>query len=136
MAIQLERVASLNVDDFVDVLKRSGLAQRRPVNDKDRIRRMLLHSHLIVVAREDSGQKMSGVARSLTDFSYCCYLSDLAVDQAYQGQGIGRRLIDETRALAGPESMLLLLSSPDAIGFYKAIGMPQPNNAFVYQRER
>ncbi|MFV0296633.1 MAG: GNAT family N-acetyltransferase [Hyphomicrobiaceae bacterium] len=75
------------------------------------------------------------MARSITDYAYCCYLSDLAVDKSYQGRGIGRQLIAETRRVAGPQSMCLLLSSPDAMTFYKAIGMPQTNNAFMYPRE-
>jgi len=32
--------------------------------------------------------KLIGVARSITDFHYACYLSDLAVYKEYQKQGI------------------------------------------------
>jgi GNAT superfamily N-acetyltransferase len=106
------------------------------VEDEGRVYRMLTNSNLIVVARDEETGQIVGVARSVTDFSYCCYLSDLAVDQAFQGQGIGKKLIEKTREAAGPEAMCLLLSSPDAMSFYKAIGMPQPDNAFLYKRER
>src|SRR6202030_1427194 len=77
--------------DFIDVLRRSTLAERRPVDDPDRIARMLAATDLLVAARQ--GGVLVGVARSITDWNYTCYLSDLAVDQAYQGQGIGRALI-------------------------------------------
>ena len=95
---------------------------------------MLKHSNLIIVAKDKT--KLVGVARSVTDFAYCCYLSDLAVDLDYQGRGIGKLLIEKTREAAGPESMCLLLSAPEAVSFYQAIGMPQPDNAFLYKRER
>lgn len=136
MKIEISRVDNLSPSDFVDVLRRSGLAARRPVEDEGRVYRMLTNSNLIVVARDEETGQIVGVARSVTDFSYCCYLSDLAVDQAFQGQGIGKKLIEKTREAAGPEAMCLLLSSPDAMSFYKAIGMPQPDNAFLYKRER
>jgi ribosomal protein S18 acetylase RimI-like enzyme len=49
---------------------------------------MLANSNLLVTAW--AGQQLVGIARSITDFHYCCYLSDLAVDVAYQQQGIGK----------------------------------------------
>jgi ribosomal protein S18 acetylase RimI-like enzyme len=134
MHISYARESSISVDEFIEVLRRSGLGERRPISDRDRIRRMIENSNLIVSAR--CGEKLVGVSRALSDFSYCCYLSDLAVDQEYQGQGIGKRLIEETRLIAGPESMCLLLSAPNSMDFYKAIGMPQPDNAFLFRRER
>lgn len=95
---------------------------------------MLVGSNLVIVACD--GGTVVGVARSVTDFAYCCYLSDLAVDCAYQGRGIGRRLIEETRRAAGPEAMCLLLSAPGAVGFYEAIQMPSQPRAFMFPRER
>lgn len=106
------------------------------MDDNDRIARMLANSNLIIVARDKKSGSAVGVARSVTDFAYCCYLSDLAVDRAYQGQGIGKSLIQETRNAAGPEAMVLLMSAPGAMTFYKSIGMPQPDNVFYYHRER
>ncbi|VIO72573.1 hypothetical protein CI1B_42180 [Bradyrhizobium ivorense] len=133
-AISYSREPSIGVDEFIDVLRQSGLGERRPIADSDRIGRMIANANLIVTARKDG--KLVGVSRALTDFCFCCYLSDLAVDRAYQGHGIGKRLIEETRRHAGPESMCLLLSAPGATSFYKSIGMPQADNAFLYKRER
>jgi GNAT superfamily N-acetyltransferase len=133
-AISYSREPSVGVDEFIDVLSQSGLGERRPLADTDRIERMIANANLIVTARKAG--KLVGISRALTDFAYCCYLADLAVDRAYQGHGIGKRLIEETRRHAGPESMCLLLSAPGATSFYKAIGMPQPDNAFLYKRER
>jgi ribosomal protein S18 acetylase RimI-like enzyme len=123
----------LSVEEFVDVLRRSGLAERRPVDEPDRVAKMLAHANLIVTARD--GGKLVGVARSLTDFAYCTYLSDVAVDRAYQKQGIGKALIDRTREAIG-DSMLLLLSAPKAMTYYPHIGMQKAENAFIYPRKR
>ena len=125
----------LGVDEYLDVLRSSGLAERRPLGDRGRVERMLARSNLIVTARDEK-KKLVGVSRALSDFSYCTYLSDLAVDRAYQGQGIGKRLIKETQGFSGPECMCLLLSAPDSVPFYRAIGMAQPDNAFLFKRER
>jgi GNAT superfamily N-acetyltransferase len=134
MGIEYQKISDLDPDAFIGVLKSSGLAERRPADDRDRIARMLAGSNLVIVAR-DAGA-IVGVARSLTDYAYCCYLSDLAVDRTYQGRGIGRQLIEETRRAAGPETMCLLLSAPGAVGFYDAIQMPRQSRAFMFPRER
>ncbi len=128
------REENLAATEFIDVLRRSGLSERRPVDDRSRIERMLAHANLIVTAR-DAG-RLIGVSRALTDFAYCCYLSDLAVDKQYQRRGIGKRLIEETHREAGPEAACILLSAPGAMGFYRAIDMPQADNAFVLPRAR
>jgi GNAT superfamily N-acetyltransferase len=94
---------------------------------------MVAHANLFVTARD--GGKLVGVARSLTDFTYCCYLSDLAVDKDYQRQGIGRVLIEKTREAVG-DSMVLLLSAPQAMAYYPHIGMPKADNAFIFRRRR
>jgi ribosomal protein S18 acetylase RimI-like enzyme len=132
--IEYRRADGLDPAVYIDVLKRSGLAERRPVGDPDRIARMLTGANLIITALH--GTSVVGVARSLTDYAYCCYLSDLAVDRAYQGRGIGQRLIEETRRASGPETMCLLVAAPDSIGFYERIGMPSQSRAFMYPRER
>lgn len=125
----------LDPREFIDVLRRSGLAARRPVDEPERIRDMVRNANLTVTAR-DSGKSLIGVARSLTDFAYCCYLSDLAVDAAWQRRGIGRELIARTHAAAGPGAVLLLLSAPDAMGYYRRIGMDRVENGFAFPRKR
>ena len=123
----------LGADEYIDIVRKSGLV--RPIEDRGRVERMLAHANLIITARQDG--RLVGFARSLTDFCFCCYLSDLAVDKACQGQGIGRRLIEETRiAAGGPTTTTLLLSAPGAITFYQGIKMPQADNCFVYRRQK
>jgi len=119
---------ALGMEEFVAVLRASGLAERRPVDDAERIAGMVSGANLIVTARVDG--LLVGIARSVTDFAYCCYLSDLAVDQTWQGKGVGRRLIAETRRLIDPRARLLLLSAPGAITFYEQAGLPRLDNAF------
>ncbi len=122
----------LGVDAFQDVIRRSDL--NRPVDDVPRLTAMLAHSNLLVTARDSSGH-LIGVARSLTDFAYCCYLSDLCVDDAWQGRGIGRALVAETKRIVGPNSMVLLLSAAKPMTYYPRIGMETVQNGFIIRRE-
>jgi len=112
----------LAVSEFKQVLINSTLGERRPIDQEDVLAAMLKHGNLIVTAR--IAGTLVGVARSLTDFSYCTYLSDLAVDKAYQKQGIGKALIRRTKQ-ESPSAKLILLAAPDAIPYYPKIGMSQ-----------
>lgn len=123
---------SLSVDEFVDVLRRSTLAERRPVANADAITGMLAHADLIVTARIDG--LLVGVARSLTDFSYSTYLSDLAVDAEHQGRGIGRELVRRTHEAAGRHTTMVLLAAPKAQSYYPHIGMRQHESCWVSDR--
>ena len=118
----------LSVEEFIAVLKASTLGERRPVNEPERITKMLQDADLIITARENN--KLMGVARSITDFAYCTYLSDLAVDEAYQRKGIGKELIRQTK-LASPQAKLILLAAPKAINYYPHIGMKRYEHCFM-----
>jgi len=124
----------LSVAEFVDVLERSSLAERRPVADLKRIGTMLENADIIVTAR--AGGVLVGVARSVTDFSYCCYLSDLAVDREWQGRGIGTGLMLRTKEAAvaefGDGVRCILLSAPAAIEFYEKVGLERHPNCFDF----
>ncbi len=125
---------TISVEQFVDLLNRSTLAARRPLDSADRVQRMLDNANLTVTAWD--GDKLVGVSRSLTDFSFCCYLSDLAVDESYQRSGIGKELVRRTREVAGLECMLLLLSAPAAMEYYPKVGFEKLENAFAIPREK
>lgn len=122
----------LGAAEFRAVLVESGLAARRPVEDEARLGAMLRRADLIVTARRAGA--LVGVARSLTDRVYCCYLSDLAVSKKMQGQGIGTGLIEDTRKRLGPGVSVILAAAPEAVGFYEKIGMPRLPASFWYQR--
>lgn len=126
--IMFQRETHLDPDEFIDILNRSSLAERRPVKDSAKIAAMCTHGNLVVTAR-DKG-KLVGVSRSLTDFLYVCYLSDLAVDESYQKQGIGKRLIAETQSELGPDCLLLLLAAPKAKDYYAKVGFRSVENAW------
>lgn len=106
---------------------------KRPTEDAWRIAEMYKNSNLIVSAWD--GDQLIGVARSLTDYCFCCYLSDLAVSKDYQTAGIGKQLIALTQEVIGPKTMLLLLSAPTAMEYYPKIGMTKLDNAFYIPRK-
>jgi len=112
----------LSIEEFRTVLINSTLGERRPIDEPERLQKMLQHGNLIITARENG--KLVGVSRSLTDFLFCTYLSDLAVDKVYQKKGIGIELIRQTK-LAAPKARLILLAAPAAIQYYLKIGMTQ-----------
>ncbi|WP_219835436.1 GNAT family N-acetyltransferase [Paenibacillus sp. R14(2021)] len=123
---------SLKAKDVAEVFKQSGI--KRPYEDLERIQKMIDNSDLIVSAWDNN--KMIGIARAITDFSYCCYLSDLAVDKEYQNQRIGKSLVDKLQILLGDETSLVLLSSPAAIDFYPKIGFEKTDKAYVIARKK
>jgi GNAT superfamily N-acetyltransferase len=124
----------LGAEAFIDLVRRSGL--NRPVGEVARVEAMLAHANLLVTAREAEGAgRLIGLARSLTDFAYCCYLSDLCVDAASQGRDVGRALVAETKRVVGPGAMVLLLSAPGAMEYYPQIGMERVANGFIICRD-
>lgn len=128
LAFQTE--STLSVAEFKDILIRSGLSERRPVEEEHTLSQMLTHANLVVTARDAEGRLM-GVSRSLTDFTYCCYLSDLAVDASLQRQGVGKQLIAETQKALAPECLLLLLAAPKAKDYYAKVGFRPMENAWA-----
>ncbi len=133
MDVDYQLEPDLGVEEFIDVLVRSTLAERRPVNDRPTIMKMLANADILVTARHDG--QLVGVSRAISDFSYCTYLSDLAVDQAFQGRGIGKELIRRTHEAAGLSTMLILLSAPKAQTYYPHIGMAKHESCWTIPRQ-
>ncbi len=133
MSITYRSDITISCAQFIDVLKRSTLDERRPVNSEERIQKMLDHGNVLITAWD--GDLLVGVSRALSDFSFCCYLSDLAVDVNYQKKGIGKRLIDETHLAAGHLTTLILLAAPAAADYYPKIGMEQFSDCFIIRRK-
>ncbi|WP_296747086.1 GNAT family N-acetyltransferase [Mesorhizobium sp.] len=127
---------TLDVAEFRRVLVDSGLGKVRPVDDEARLKTMLDNANLLLTARFDRpDRRLVGVARGMTDFSWVCYISDLAVSSAAQGLGVGKGLMDEARRHLGPSVAISLISMPDAVGFYERIGM-KAVPAFWFGRQR
>jgi len=118
--------------EVVRVFEASGIT--RPTTDLPRIARMFAAPSLVISAWQSG--RLVGVSRSLTDYSYCCYMSDLAVDKTLQGHGVGKELIRRTQAVIGEEVSLILLSAPGAMSYYPAVGFQRAENAFVIRRAR
>jgi predicted N-acetyltransferase YhbS len=123
---------TLGVDEFLGLLERSTLAERRPVDEPETIRAMLGNADILATARVDG--RLVGVSRAITDFAYCTYLSDLAVDEAYQRRGIGRELIRRTHEAAGLGTTLVLLAAPKARAYYPRVGMVAHDSCWIIRR--
>jgi len=123
----------ITAEEFIDLLKRSTLDQRRPVNDKERIQSMLDYGNVLITAWDEN--KLVGVSRGLTDYAFCCYLSDLAVDENYQHKGIGKELVRLTHVTSGENTALILLAAPAAEKYYPKIGMEKFEHCFMIKRK-
>ncbi len=130
MTWHIARVAGseLDIGEVLAIYRSSGLGERRPVADAERMAAMIRNANLIVTCRVAG--EMVGIARSISDFSYVTYLSDIAVSRPFQREGIGRALIDATRKEA-PQAKIVLLSAPAATGYYPHIGFSRHDSAWV-----
>jgi len=127
--IQYRLGNDLDLDQVIELYRASTLGERRPVDRKDDMREMLLHANLVVSAWD--GEQLVGIARTLTDFAYVAYLSDLAVRQSHQRAGIGVELIARTRAALGPRASIVLLAAPKAVGYYPKVGFNAHQSAWL-----
>lgn len=114
---------------FIELLQQTTLGERRPIDDAVVIQGMLDNSDLVVSAWE--GKTLVGIARSVTDFYYCCYLSDLAVSENIQAKGVGKKLIIETFKQLKPGCKMNLLAAPLAVEYYPHIGFNRHESAWI-----
>jgi GNAT superfamily N-acetyltransferase len=118
----------IDLDEMIGLYVDSTLGERRPVGERDRMARMLDEANLVITAWDD--ELLVGISRSVTDWVYCTYLSDLAVRADYQGQGIGKELVRLTRE-ATPQATIILLAAPKAVDYYPKIGMTRHESAWI-----
>lgn len=131
MSIEYKINAPVNTDQFIELLTNSTLGERRPIHDRKCMSGMISNSNLIVSAW-DSGQ-LIGIARSITDFHYACYLSDLAVSVNYQKSGIGKQLQIITQKQLGPQCKLILIAAPAANEYYEHIGFTHNSRCWILE---
>ncbi|MCE4217914.1 GNAT family N-acetyltransferase [Aquirufa antheringensis] len=118
----------ITAQDFIDILDKSTLGLRRPLQDLAAMQMMFDHGNVYVGAYD--GDKLVGLARVMTDFVFTSYLSDLAIDEAYQHRGIGKQLIIEVKKFL-PRAKIILLAAPAAEGYYPKIGMRNHGHCYV-----
>lgn len=120
---------TITPEEFIDILNRSTLGERRPVDNEKCIQGMLDHADILVLAMDE--EKIIGVARAISDFNYACYLSDLALDVSYQKMGIGKKLIETVQEQLEEGCKIILLSAPAAVEYYPKIGFKKHPSAWV-----
>lgn len=126
----------LGAEDYIDILKRSGLAARRPTDNLGRLQAMLAGADLIVTARDtDKGGLLIGMARSITDQVFACFCADLAVDADHQGNGVGRDLIQATQRQLHDECTLYVMAPPEVENYCAQLGMSRLTGAFEWHND-
>jgi ribosomal protein S18 acetylase RimI-like enzyme len=131
MAISYIPQPKITCQDFINILDKSTLGLRRPLADLEAMELMFEHGNVYVGAYD--GEKLVGLARVMTDFVFTSYLSDLAIDEAYQHQGIGKQLIKEVKNFI-PRAKIILLAAPAAEQYYPKIGMQNHAHCYVLDR--
>ena len=134
MSIEYKVNESISTEQFVDLLSRSTLGNRRPIDDRECMEGMINNSNLMLTAWDK--KKLIGIARSMTDYHYACYLSDLAVDRDYQGRGIGRKLQSLTQEELGPKCKLISVAAPNANSYYEHIVFTNNPRCWILTREQ
>ena len=134
MTIRYEINTAISVDEFVDLLTRSTLSERRPIHDKACMKGMIENTNLCISAWED--ETLIGIARCMTDFHYACYLSDLAVDQQYQKHGIGKTLQMQVQSQLNDKCKMILIAAPTANDYYQHIGFTNNERCWVLERHQ
>ncbi|HGX93587.1 MAG TPA: GNAT family N-acetyltransferase [Candidatus Tenderia sp.] len=124
----------ITTDQFIDLLNASTLGQRRPTENRDCMTGMLQQADLTITAWHE--EQLVGIARAVTDFHYCCYLSDLAVEERHQRQGIGKQLVTEIQRQLQPTCSLILLSAPAAVDYYPRIGFKKHPQAWLLTNKK
>lgn len=130
MEIQFRVNEKVSAQAVIEVFRSSGIV--RPVEDLKRIQTMLDNSNLVVTAWHNN--ELIGIARSITDYSYCCYLSDLAVRKEHQKFGIGKALVELTQQAIGEQAMLVLISNNNALDYYPKVGFEKVENGYIIKR--
>lgn len=129
MKIEYSDDTEISVETAIDLYNKSTLGERRPVDRPDIFAGMLKNANLTISAWHNN--RLVGISRSLTDFTYVAYLADLAVDAEYQRQGIGKQLIQETKRRLGRECMIVLLAAPKANDYYPKLGFEHNPRAWM-----
>ena len=122
--------------EYIEFLKRSDLGSQYPKERfEDRIAKLVNTVSISLVARNECGTVV-GVLFGLTDFAYWLYVTDLGVDRAYTGQGIGRQLMKTAHEIAGGEKNIAvyLIANENAIGFYEKLGMKKSVDVMQYNK--
>jgi predicted N-acetyltransferase YhbS len=122
---------NLDLDQVIELYRSCSLGARRPVDDRSRMETMLANANLVITAWD--GEQLVGISRSITDFAYATYLSDLAVRESHQRLGIGKELIRRTQEQGGSAS-IILLSAPAAVDYYPRIGMQNHPSAWILKK--
>lgn len=134
MNIEYKVNTSVSADQFIGLLRESTLGERRPIEDRECMEGMVNNSNLVVTAWD--GENLIGIARSMTDFHYACYLSDLAIDKQHQKSGVGKRLLIITQEQLGPKCKLILVAAPAANSYYEHIGFTNNQRCWILDRDQ
>ena len=124
----LEYTHALSVEEYCEL--RAAVQWQSIV--KEQAQSGLEHSDYIVACRD--GGKIIGCARIFWDKGYIAYLADVMVKPEYQGQGIGKKLVESCisyihrQLREGWRIKIVIVSAKGKEAFYEKFGFQiRPN---------
>lgn len=101
--------------ELEDLFRQAGLGGRQAT----KLSRAYSNSTFVVFIFD--GAKVVGTARAISDLEYHAGLYDVAVHPAYQGQGLGRQMLEYLLSQL-PVWRVFLVCDPDVEDFYRHFG--------------
>ena len=126
----------ISAEEYIDFLKRTDLGSQYPKERfESRIEKLVNNVSISLIARNENGVVV-GALFGLTDFAYWLYVTDLGVDRAYTGHGIGKQLMKTAHEMAGGEKdiAVYLIANENAIPFYEKLGMKKSEDVMQYNK--
>ena len=133
MAVEIKQ-ERISAEEYIEFLKRTDLGSQYPKERfEERIQKLVRNASISLTARDADG-KIIGVCFGITDFAYWLFITDIGVDRAYTGQGIGRVLMEQAHEAAGGKQNIAvyLCANTNALPFYEKLGMTRADDVMEY----
>jgi len=116
---------NINWEEVAAVLKRSQLSDHSAQEQK----LVFENSYAVVFVYDD--EKIVGVARALSDGLLQAAIYNVALDEEYQGHGIGREMLNRLIAQLKGQN-IILYTHPQTVLMYEKFGFRRAKTAMEY----
>jgi GNAT superfamily N-acetyltransferase len=117
MKIALSEKRDIDKSQVIELYKRNKWSS---ADKPDELMKALENSHALISAWD--GEKLVGLANSISDGYLVVYYSHLLILPDYQGKGIGRMIMDKMQSRYADFHQQILVADGRAIEFYAKCG--------------
>lgn len=123
MAIELSENRDISTEKVLSLYRENKWSS---ADKPDELMKALKNSHGLVSAWD--GDKLVGLANSISDGHLVVYYPHLLVLPEYQGQGIGKMIMNKFQEKYSDFHQQILVADGKAIDFYKKCGFEKSKN--------